>query len=158
MVDVLICKPAQGWVSFHVICLTSESHISFLRFFSRNQKCQVFVLSSVFSWHIVKLSSCISKLLELKPVSLKFIKYLEEGNKIGKQLFVWKTGKCLYTLSTGLLLISDLKLFKSILGVHHSSKDENILCLHYIPVRRFENWKMGTKYLSEGIFCILEVG
>lgn len=88
MVDVLLCKPAQGWVSFNGICLTSESHISFLRSFSHDQKCQVFVLSSVFPWHTVKLSSCISKLSELKPVLLKFIKYLEEGNKVGKQTAV----------------------------------------------------------------------
>lgn len=78
-----------GMGSFHVIFLTSESHISFLGSFSCDQKCQIFVLSSVFPWHTVKLSSYISKLLELKPVLLKFIKYLEEGNKIGKQKAVY---------------------------------------------------------------------
>lgn len=54
--------------------------------------------------------------------------------------------------------MSDLKLFKTTSGDPHSSKDENMLCLCCIPVRRFKKWKMGNKYLSEGIFYISEVG
>lgn len=57
-------------------------------------------------------------------------------------------------------MVSDLKLFnfRNTLGVSCPSKDENMLCLHCIPVRRFKNWKMGNKYFSEGIFSISEVG
>lgn len=144
--------------SFHVICLTSESHISFLRSFSLDQNCQVFSLSSVFSWHTVKLSSYI-KLLKLKSILLKFINTQKEIRQENKQQFIWKTGKCsLCTLFTGLLLVSDLKLFKTTSGVPPSSKDENMLSLHCIPVRRVKNWKMGNKYLNEGISCISGVG